>query len=522
MGLFSMNRAQPASARMQGLLDEAQNNTAALGAVVRALDDTASSERAVRAALDAVRERFGWVYGSYWRVDPQAQVLRFVAESGDPGPEFRAVTLQASFAEGVGLSGRAWRARDLVFVRDIGELTDCVRAPVAQRVGVKSAVCFPLMEHGVVTGTMDFFATETLDLSEQRLETLRCVGLLVSQAVARATDTERQAAAAADLTAVNKVLRDLATATTEQDATRIVLETIRREFGWAYGSFWAVDPDEHVLKFVVESGDAGAEFRQVTRSATFAEGVGLAGRAWKAREMVFVKDLGDLRDCVRAPAAQRAGVKSGVCLPLTVHNTVVGTMDFFSTEQIELSQSRADALRNTAFMVSQALQRVQDSNRLNSAGTELVTSIEEVERNVVLATTVAAEASSRAAEANTFVGRLARSSNEVGDVVKVINGIASQTNLLALNATIEAARAGELGKGFAVVANEVKDLAQGTAKATENVASLINAIQDDAKSVVTSLAAIGEIVDRINETQTMISGVLTEQAAVTRDIVGAR
>jgi methyl-accepting chemotaxis protein len=238
--------------------------------------------------------------------------------------------------------------------------------------------------------------------------------------------------------------------------------------------------------------------------------------------MVFVKDLGELTDCVRAPAAQRAGVKSGVCLPLVVHNTVIGTMDFFTTDEIELSPSRADALRNTAFLISQALQRVQDSNRLNSAGAELVTSIEEVERNVVQATTVAAEASTRAAEANTFVDRLARSSNQVGDVVKVINGIASQTNLLALNATIEAARAGELGKGFAVVANEVKDLAQGTAKATENVASLINTIQDDAKSVVTSLAAIGEIVARINETQTMISGVLTEQAAVTRDIVGAK
>ena len=514
--------AANASTQMQWLLDEAQANTAALGAVVRALDAASSPEQASRAALDAVREGFGWAYGSYWRVNPHERALRFMAESGDAGPEFRAVTLQASFAEGVGLSGRAWRARDLVFVRDIGELSDCVRAPVAQRVGVRSAVCFPLMERGVVVGTMDFFATETLDLSEQRLETLRCVGLLVSQALARATDIERQAAATADLAAVNKVLRDIAAATTEQEATGIVLETIRREFGWVYGSFWVVDPNEQVLKFVVESGDAGSEFRQVTRSATFAEGVGLAGRAWKAREMVFIKDLGELSDCVRSPAAQRAGVKSGICLPLIVHNTVIGTMDFFATEEIELSQSRADALRNTAFMVSQALQRIQDSNRLNSAGAELVTSIEEVERNVVQATTVAGEASIRAAEANAFVGRLAQSSNEVGDVVKVINGIASQTNLLALNATIEAARAGELGKGFAVVANEVKDLAQGTAKATENVARLINTIQDDAKSVVTSLAAIGEIVDRINETQTMISGVLTEQAAVTRDIVGAK
>ncbi|WP_443612911.1 methyl-accepting chemotaxis protein [Actinosynnema pretiosum] len=135
---------------------------------------------------------------------------------------------------------------------------------------------------------------------------------------------------------------------------------------------------------------------------------------------------------------------------------------------------------------------------------------------------MAAEAATLTTDANQAVDRLAQSSNEVGDVVKVINSIAEQTNLLALNATIEAARAGDAGKGFAVVANEVKELAQGTARATEDVARLISAIQSDAGSVVTSLAAIGQIVDRINETQTMIGGVLTEQAAVTRDIVGGR
>ena len=136
------------------------------------------------------------------------------------------------------------------------------------------------------------------------------------------------------------------------------------------------------------------------------------------------------------------------------------------------------------------------------------------------ATSVASQAHSLASDANESVARLAQSSAEVGEVVKVINGIAEQTNLLALNATIEAARAGDAGKGFAVVAGEVKELAQGTARATEDVGRLIGAIQGDAGSVVNALAAIGEIIDRINETQTMISGVLTEQAAVTRDIVG--
>jgi methyl-accepting chemotaxis protein len=519
MGLFSGRRSGTTAA--DDAVAEARANSAAVTAVLRTLGEARTAADAAKLALDKVRECFGWAYGSYWRVNSEERALRFSVESGDVGPEFRKVTLSASFPEGVGLSGRAWRSRDLVFVRDLGEMTDCVRAPVAQRVGVRSGVCFPLYEAGTVVGTMDFFATATLDLSPQRLETLRAIGMLVSQALERIADHDRQQAAAADLAAVNSVLRDLSAAASIEEATRRALETIRREFGWAYGSYWSVNEQARALTFVLESGSAGDEFRRITREASFPKGVGLAGRTWQNRQMVFVRDLGEMTDCVRAPAAQRAGVKSGVSLPLIVHESVVGTMDFFSTDVMDLSESRADALRNTAFLVSQAMQRIQETTRISAAGAELVTSIEEAERNVVQATAVANEAHTLTTDANESVGRLARSSTEVGNVVKVINGIAEQTNLLALNATIEAARAGDAGKGFAVVANEVKELAQSTARATEDVGTLVAAIQGDAGTVVEALTAIGAIVERINETQTMISGVLTEQAAVTRDIVGS-
>ena len=114
---------------------------------------------------------------------------------------------------------------------------------------------------------------------------------------------------------------------------------------------------------------------------------------------------------------------------------------------------------------------------------------------------------------------LGESSSDIGKVVKTIRGIADQTNLLALNATIEAARAGEAGRGFAVVANEVKELAAETARATTDVDAKVSAIQQQVERVVAALAAISTAVESINETQTVISGVLTEQSAVTRAIL---
>ncbi|WP_308199984.1 methyl-accepting chemotaxis protein [Actinotalea sp. C106] len=384
---------------------------------------------------------------------------------------------------------------------------------------MRSGVCFPLYEDGAVVGTMDFFTTETLNPSPARLDALRSIGVLVSQAIERLSTGERQAEAAQDTAAVAAVLRGLSTASSREQALGTALDTIRTGFAWAYGSYWAISDEDRALHFVQESGDAGDEFRRVTRAASFAEGVGLAGRAWRSRDLLFVPDLADVTDCVRAPAAGRAGVKSGVCLPIVVGGQVVGTMDFFVTRTIALTDGREQALRNTAFLVGQALGRFASADRLETAGRELVISIEEVERNVLSATTVATEGQRLAENANREVAGLGESSVQIGKVVEVIQSIAAQTNLLALNATIEAARAGEAGRGFAVVANEVKELANETAQATTEVTAKIQAIQSQVDDVIISIDQIRGTVDKINETQTVISGVLTEQVAVTRAIL---
>jgi methyl-accepting chemotaxis protein len=358
-------------------LSAAAVDAAVVTRVLQAVGGAATKDAAVRAALDTVRSVFGWAYGSYWEVEEDG-ALHFRLESGDAGSEFRAVTLTSSFREGVGLSGRAWQQRDICFIADIGQMTDCPRSPVAQRVGVKSGLCFPVLVEGAVVGTMDFFLLETLQPSRGRLDALRNVARLVSEALERLTRQARQDEAAIDTAAVKKVLQAVATATDRDEIARLALDTVRESFGWSYGSFWRVNTDENVLRFAVESGDAGADFRRVTMAASFPKGVGLAGRAWQSRELIFERDLGHVTDCVRAPAAQRAGVKSGVCLPIVVEGEVVGTMDVFALETLSLSQGRLQALRSVGRLVSEAIERIVVQNRTRAAAEDLRSKVDQV------------------------------------------------------------------------------------------------------------------------------------------------
>ncbi|GLY32227.1 methyl-accepting chemotaxis protein [Kineosporia sp. NBRC 101731] len=169
-----------------------------------------------------------------------------------------------------------------------------------------------------------------------------------------------------------------------------------------------------------------------------------------------------------------------------------------------------------AGVVSSASEDVSTNVQTLAAGAEeMGASIGEIARNAQLAADVAGTAVARAQSTNATISKLGESSAEIGNVVKAITQIAEQTNLLALNATIEAARAGDAGKGFAVVAEEVKQLAQETARATEDIARRVEAIQADTGDAVTAISEIGAVIAQINDFQTTIAAAVEEQSATT-------
>jgi len=186
------------------------------------------------------------------------------------------------------------------------------------------------------------------------------------------------------------------------------------------------------------------------------------------------------------------------------------------TKQLAKESERTSRMASTA---ANSSQEVSTSLRAATAGSvQMLNSIREISQNAAKAFNVVQSAVGASASTTEKIRHLGQSSEEISKIIKTITRIAQQTNLLALNATIEAARAGEAGKGFAVVATEVKELAKGTAKATDEVSESIGEIQRDSRDSVAAIVAIAAVTQEISDISSTIAAAVEEQTVTTNEM----
>lgn len=190
-------------------------------------------------------------------------------------------------------------------------------------------------------------------------------------------------------------------------------------------------------------------------------------------------------------------------------------MQLYAEKLAQSSAQTGDLAKSVAASAQEASHNVAT---VSAAAEELSASVSEITRQVLQSSHVSKTAVEQAHHTNQIVETLADSTSKIGAVVQLIGEIAEQTNLLALNATIEAARAGEAGKGFAVVASEVKNLASQTAKATEDITTLIGNVQSVVGEVVQAIGGITSTISNVGEISVSISAAVDEQSTATLDI----
>lgn len=212
-------------------------------------------------------------------------------------------------------------------------------------------------------------------------------------------------------------------------------------------------------------------------------------------------------------------------LAVTFEKNIGSIVSAVASASTEL-QGSAESLSNVSKQTTNEAMSVASASEETSLGVqvvasaaeELTASISEISRQVGESSNLISGAVQQIYQTNETVKTLADSSARIGDIVGLISDIASQTNLLALNATIEAARAGEAGKGFAVVASEVKNLANQTGKATEEISASIATMQNVTASAVQAMQSIAKVVETINDVSNNIAAAVSQQSAATQEI----
>ena len=203
-------------------------------------------------------------------------------------------------------------------------------------------------------------------------------------------------------------------------------------------------------------------------------------------------------------------------------STVLRSVAAASTELQATASSMTATAEETSSQATAVAAATEEASTnvqtVAAASEELASSVNEISRQVAQSASIAHKAVAEADRTNDTIQGLLKDAVSIGDVVQLINEIASQTNLLALNATIEAARAGEAGRGFAVVAAEVKSLAEQTSKATGQIGAQVNSIQASTSEAVDAIKGISATINQINEIAAAIASAVEEQGSATQEI----
>jgi methyl-accepting chemotaxis protein len=225
-----------------------------------------------------------------------------------------------------------------------------------------------------------------------------------------------------------------------------------------------------------------------------------------------------LRNVISEIQSASNGVASAATELSAISEQTVQGVETMSSTASGVSAAAEEASANTQMVAAGMSQAAANLTSISTSTDEMSATISEIAKNSERARSITVQAGQQAAAISGIMQHLAGAAREIGKVTETITNISSQTNLLALNATIESARAGEAGKGFAVVANEIKELAQQTAAATEDIKAKINGVQSSTENAVRDIEKITTIIDEVAMIVTTIATAIEEQTSVTKNV----
>jgi methyl-accepting chemotaxis protein len=452
--MATLTQPRRTSAGHTDALAESQANTRAVIQVIAAVGSETTAASVLAAALAAVKSAFAYDYGACWMIDKEARHTTFAAETHSLGAAFDRVNRETHYVKGQGLTGKTWATVDVLFIPELASIPHSDLVRAACAAGAVAAVAFPFIVEKEVHGVLFFFSFQPISPSQDRLDTLRNIGRLMGQAFSRLLALERET-------------RERATLHESAERILTVVQAAR---------------DGDLTLEMPDTGD--------TALGQVARGLG--------------EFLANLRQSIRS----------------IMHNAAALTVAAEDLGRVSVQmRGRSGETSSNAESASLASQEVsQNLSGIAAGSEEMLVSMCEIAKCANQAASGVQSVVETAQSTREAIARLVASSGEIGAMVKVIESIARQTRLLALNASIEAARAGAAGLGFTVVANEVKELAKGTAQATDDISGKIATIRRDTAGAVKSIGEITAAVERVSRISNTIAETAEEQSSTTREI----